>query len=150
MDEDGSTEEASVTESYEVFLKIKEEPDPGMWFLVFSLVFIVIIPFLSFGEAWSSGDSSLCLGSFTIGFILLIVGAIQSSVQANRYKQATRNLAQIAGIPKKIAYPFFSWQAPDKRINSLVLQKYPFLSELKENATKNKPQKIVLSQSEEE
>ena len=142
-------EEALVIESYEAFIKIKEEPDPGNFPLIFSLVFMILIPIFSFEDAFS-GDGTLCFGSMIFGFALLIVGAILSSAQTNRYKKATRDLANTAGIPKKIAYPFFSFQATDKRINSLVLQKYPFLSESKENSSQTKPRKIVLSQREEE
>jgi hypothetical protein len=142
-------EEALVIESYEAFIKIKEEPDPGTFPLIFSLVFMILIPIFSFEDA-VSGDGTLCFGSMIFGFALLIVGAILSSAQTSRYKKATRDLANTAGIPKKIAYPFFSFQATDKRINSLVLQKYPFLSESKENSSQTKPRKIVLSQREEE
>ena len=142
-------EEALVIESYEAFIKIKEEPDPGTFPLIFSLVFMILIPIFSFEDAFS-GDGTLCFGSMIFGFALLIVGAILSSAQTSRYKKATRDLANTAGIPKKIAYPFFSFQATDKRINSLVLQKYPFLSESKENSSQTKPRKIVLSQREEE
>ena len=149
MDEVEDNEEALVIESYEAFIKIKEEPDPGTWPAIFSLVFILLIPIFSFEDALF-GDSSLCFGSILIGFILLGLATILSSAQWSRYRKATQNLANVAGIPKKIAYPVFSLQAADKRINSLVLQKYPFLSESKENSTKTKPQKIVFSQSEEE
>ena len=142
-------EEALVIESYEAFIKIKEEPDPGTFPLIFSLVFMILITIFSFEDAFS-GDGTLCFGSMIFGFALLIVGAILSSAQTSRYKKATRDLANTAGIPKKIAYPFFSFQATDKRINSLVLQKYPFLSESKENSSQTKPRKIVLSQREEE
>jgi hypothetical protein len=61
-----------------------------------------------------------------------------------------RDLVNTAGIPKKIAYPFFSIQAADKRINSLVVQKYPFLSESKESSTETSPRRLVLSQREKE
>ena len=142
-------EEALVIESYEAFIKIKEEPDPGNFPLIFSLVFMILIPIFSFEDAFS-GDGTLCFGSMIFGFALLIVGAILSSAQTGRYKKATRDLANTAGIPEKIAYPFFSFQATDKRINSLVLQKYPFLSESKENSSQTKPRRIVLSQREEE
>jgi hypothetical protein len=142
-------EEALVIESYEAFIKIKEEPDPGTFPLIFSLVFMILIPIFSFEDA-VSGDGTLCFGSMIFGFALLIVGAILSSAQTSRYKKATRDLANTAGIPKKIAYPFFSFQATDKRINSLVLQKYPFLSESKENSSQTKSRRIVLSQREEE
>ena len=151
MDEVGDNEEALVVESYKTFIEIKEEPDPGTFPLIFSLVFILIIPIFFIGfEGIFYGDSSLCFGSVLIGFALLGLGAILSSSQMSRYKKATKNLAHVAGIPKKIAYPFFSLQAADKRINSLVLQKYPFLSESKEYSNKSKPRKIVLSQREKE
>ena len=148
-------EEALVIERYEAFIKIKEEPDPGTYPLIFSLVFMILIPILKilnwilFENAFS-GDGTFCFGSMIFGFVLLIVGAILSSAQTSRYKKATRDLANTAGIPKKIAYPFFSFQATDKRINSLVLQKYPFLSESKENSSQTKSRRIVLSQREEE
>lgn len=147
MDEVESNEEALVSESYEAFIKIKEEPDPGTFPLIFGLVFMILIPLFSFDFY---GDNTLCCGSFLIGFVILGVGAIQSSAQGSRYKKATKDLARTAGIPKKMAYPFFSLQAADKRINSLVLQKYPFLSQPKQNSTKTKPPKIVLEQREEE
>ena len=151
MDEAGDNEEALVVESYKTFIKIKEEPDPGTFPLIFSLVFIFIIPIFSFDfEGIFYGDYSSCFGSVLIGFALLGLAAILSQAQSSRYKKATQNLANAAGIPKKIAYPFFSLQAADKRINSLVLQKYPFLSESKENSNKSKPRKIVVSQREEE
>ena len=149
MDEIESNEEELVVESYEAFIKIKEEPDPGTFPLIFSLVFIILIPLFSFEDLFY-GDNSLCCGSILLGLVILLVGSIQSLEQSSRYKKATKDLAHVAGIPKKIAYPVFSLQAADKRINSLVLQKYPFLSESKENTPKTKPQKIVLSQSEEE
>ncbi len=151
MDEADDNEEALVVESYKTFIKIKEEPDPGTFPLIFSLVFIFIIPIFSFDfEGIFYGDYSSCFGSVLIGFALLGLAAILSQAQSSRYKKATQNLANAAGIPKKIAYPFFSLQAADKRINSLVLQKYPFLSESKENSNKSKPRKIVVSQREEE
>ena len=151
MDEADDNEEALVVESYKTFIKIKEEPDPGTFPLIFSLVFIFIIPIFSFDfEGIFYGDYSSCFGSVLIGFALLGLAAILSQAQSSRYKKATQNLANAAGIPKKIAYPFFSFQAADKRINSLVLQKYPFLSESKENSNKSKPRKIVVSQREEE
>tara|TARA_B100001094_G_C18047329_1_gene728147 strand:- start:158 stop:607 length:450 start_codon:yes stop_codon:yes gene_type:complete len=149
MNEERGTEEALVLESYKVFISIKEEPDPGTLPAIFSLVFLILIPFFSFEDVFY-GDSSLCCGSVLIGFALLGLAAILSSAQWSRYQKATKDLAHTAGIPKKIAYPVFSLQAADKRINSLVLQKYPFLSESKDESTKTKPQKIVLSQSEEE
>ena len=147
MDEVESNEEVLVFETYEAFIKIKEEPDPGTFALILSLVFIILIPLFSFDYY---GDNTLCSGSMLIGFAILGVGAIQSSAQRRRYKKATKDLARTAGIPKKMAYPFFSFQAADMRINSLVLQKYPFLSQPKENSTKTKPPKIVLKQREEE
>ena len=151
MDEADDNEEALVIESYKAFIEIKEEPDPGTLPAIFSLVFIFIIPIFSFDfEGIFYGDYSSCFGSVLIGFALLGLAAILSQAQSSRYKKATQNLANAAGIPKKIAYPFFSLQAADKRINSLVLQKYPFLSESKENSNKSKPRKIVVSQREEE
>ena len=151
MDEVEDNEEALVVESYKAFIKIKEEPDPGTWPAIFSLVFIIIIPIFSFNfEDVFYGDSSMCFGSVLTGFALFGLAAILSQAQWSRYRKATRNLVNAAGIPEKIAYPFFSLQAADKRINSLVLQKYPFLSESIENSNKSKPRKIVLSQREEE
>mgnify|MGYP003325991083 FL=1 len=152
MDEVEDNEEALVIESYEAFIKIKEEPDPGTLPAIFSLVFILIIPIFTFDfeDFFYGGDNSLCCGSVSIGFVLFGLAAILSQAQWSRYRKATRNLANAAGIPEKIAYPFFSLQAADKRINSLVLQKYPFLSESIENSNKSKPRKIVLSQREEE
>lgn len=149
MDEVEDNEEALVVESYKAFIKIKEEPDPGTLPAMLSLVFIILIPIFSFEDVFY-GDGSLCFGSVLIGFALFGLAAILSQAQWSRYRKATQNLANAAGIPKKIAYPFFSLQAADKRINSLVLQKYPFLSESKENSNKSKPRKIVLSQREEE
>ena len=142
-------EEALVVESYEAFIKIKEEPDPIIWPLIFSLVFIILIPLFSFEDLFY-GDNTLCCGSILLGLVILLVGSIQSLERSNRYKKATKDLADVAGIPKKIAYPFFSLQAADKRINSLVLQKYPFLSEPEEKSAKTKPPSIVLKQPEEE
>jgi hypothetical protein len=78
------------------------------------------------------------------------VGAAQSTTQYNRYQKATKHLAETAGIPKKVAYPFFSLQAADKRIQALVIQKYPFLTESKPKLHKPKPMQIVISQHEEE
>jgi len=149
MDEVEDNEEALVVESYKAFIKIKEEPDPGTLPAILSLVFIILIPIFSFEDVFY-GDGSLCFGSVLIGFFLFGLAAILSLAQWSRYKKATQNLANAAGIPKKIAYPFFSLQAADKRINSLVLLKYPFLSESKENSTKTKPQKIIFSPREEE
>ena len=142
-------EEALVVESYEAFIKIKEEPDPIIWPLIFSLVFIILIPLFLFEDLFY-GDNTLCCGSILLGLVILLVGSIQSLERSNRYKKATKDLADVAGIPKKIAYPFFSLQAADKRINSLVLQKYPFLSEPEEKSAKTKPPNIVLKQPEEE
>ena len=149
MDEIESNEEELVVESYEAFIKIKEEPDPGTFPLIFSLVFIILIPLFSFEDLFY-GDNTLCCGSILLGLVILLVGSIQSLERSNRYKKATKDLADVAGIPKKIAYPFFSLQAADKRINSLVLQKYPFLSEPEEKSAKTKPPNIVLKQPEEE
>ena len=143
-------QEALVVESYEAFIKIKEEPDPGTFPLIFSLVFLILIPIFSIQDAIMNNGSTSCFGSILIGLALLGVGAIQSSAQWSRYNKATKDLAHVAGIPKKIAYPVFSLQAADKRINSLVLQKYPFLSEPEEKSAKTKPPSIVLKQPEEE
>ena len=142
-------EEARVIESYETFIKIKEEPDPGTLPLIFGLVFMILIPIFSFQDAFS-GDATMCWGSMIFGFAILLVGALLSSAQSRRYKKAMRDLVNTAGIPKKMAYPFFSFQAADQRIHSLVLQKYPFLSESKETSTKTRPRRIVLSQREKE
>ena len=141
--------EARVIESYETFIKIKEEPDPGTLPLIFGLVFMILIPIFSFQDAFS-GDATMCWGSMIFGFAILLVGALLSSAQSRRYKKAMRDLVNTAGIPKKMAYPFFSFQAADQRIHSLVLQKYPFLSESKETSTKTRPRRIVLSQREKE
>jgi hypothetical protein len=149
MDRIDGDEEARVIESYETFVKIKEEPDPGTLPLIFGLVFMILIPIFSFQDAFS-GDATMCWGSMIFGFAILLVGALLSSAQSRRYKKAMRDLVNTAGIPKKMAYPFFSFQAADQRIHSLVLQKYPFLSESKETSTKTRPRRIVLSQGEKE
>ena len=149
MDRIDGDEEARVIESYETFIKIKEEPDPGTLPLIFGLVFMILIPIFSFQDAFS-GDATMCWGSMIFGFAILLVGALLSSAQLRRYKKAMRDLVNTAGIPKKMAYPFFSFQAADQRIHSLVLQKYPFLSESKETSTKTRPRRIVLSQGEKE
>ena len=149
MDQVEHDEEALVIERYEAFIKIKEEPDPGTLPRIFGLVFMILIPIFSFQDAFS-GDATMCWGSMIFGFAILLVGALLSSAQSRRYKKAMRDVVNTAGIPKKMAYPLFSFQATDKRINSLVLQKYPFLSESKENSSQTKPRKIVLSQREEE
>jgi hypothetical protein len=149
MDRIDGNEEARVIESYETFIKIKEEPDPGTLPLIFGLVFMILIPIFSFQDAFS-GDATMCWGSMIFGFAILLVGALLSSAQSRRYKKAMRDLVNTAGIPKKMAYPFFSFQAADQRIHSLVLQKYPFLSESKETSTKTRPRRIVLSQREKE
>jgi hypothetical protein len=149
MDRVEGDEEARVIESYETFIKIKEEPDPGTLPLIFGLVFMILIPIFSLQDAFS-GDATVCWGSMIFGFAILLVGALLSSAQSRRYKKAMRDLVNTAGIPKKMAYPFFSFQAADQRIHSLVLQKYPFLSESKETSTKTRPRRIVLSQREKE
>ena len=149
MDRIDGDEEARVIESYETFIKIKEEPDPGTLPIIFGLVFMILIPIFSFQDAFS-GDATVCWGSMIFGFAILLVGALLSSAQSRRYKKAMRDLVNTAGIPKKMAYPFFSFQAADQRIHSLVLQKYPFLSESKETSTKTRPRRIVLSQREKE
>ena len=149
MDRIDGDEEARVMESYETFIKIKEEPDPGTLPLIFGLVFMILIPIFSFQDAFS-GDATMCWGSMIFGFAILLVGALLSSAQSRRYKKAMRDLVNTAGIPKKMAYPFFSFQAADQRIHSLVLQKYPFLSESKETSTKTRPRRLVLSQREKE
>ena len=149
MDRIDGDEEARLIESYETFIKIKEEPDPGTLPLIFGLVFMILIPIFSFQDAFS-GDATMCWGSMIFGFAILLVGALLSSAQSRRYKKAMRDLVNTAGIPKKMAYPFFSFQAADQRIHSLVLQKYPFLSESKETSTKTRPRRIVLSQREKE
>jgi hypothetical protein len=149
MDRIDGDEEARVMESYETFIKIKEEPDPGTLPLIFGLVFMILIPIFSFQDAFS-GDATMCWGSMIFGFAILLVGALLSSAQSRRYKKAMRDLVNTAGIPKKMAYPFFSFQAADQRIHSLVLQKYPFLSVSKETSTKTRPRRIVLSQREKE
>ena len=149
MDRIDGDEEARLIESYETFIKIKEEPDPGTLPLIFGLVFMILIPIFSFQDAFS-GDATMCWGSMIFGFAILLVGALLSSAQSRRYKKAMRDLVNTAGIPKKMAYPFFSFQAADQRIHSLVLQKYPFLSESKETSTKTRPRRIVISQGEKE
>ena len=149
MGEDVNPEESAILESYKNFISIKAEPDTGSWFAVFSLIFLFVIPFFSIEDAFY-GDDSLCCGSIIIGCILLAVGTAQSTTQHNRLKKATKHLAETAGIPKKVAYPFFSLQAADKRIHALVIQKYPFLAESKQNLHSTKPSQIVITQHEEE
>ena len=149
MGEDENSGESAVVESYKDFISIKEEPNSGVLVAVFSLIFLFVIPFFSIEDAFY-GDDSLCCGSIIFGCILLVVGAAQSTTQYNRYQKATKHLAETAGIPKKVAYPFFSLQAADKRIQALVIQKYPFLTESKPKLNKPKPMQIVISQHEEE
>ena len=149
MGEDVNPEESAVLESYKDFISIKAEPNTGVLFAVFSLIFLFVIPFFSIEDAFY-GDDSLCCGSIIIGCILLVVGTAQSTTQYNRYQKATKHLAETAGIPKKVAYPLFSLQAADKRIQALVIQKYPFLTESKQKLNKPKPMQIVISQHEEE
>ena len=149
MGEDVNPEESGILESYKDFISIKAEPDTGIWFAVFSLIFLFVIPFFSIEDAFY-GDDSLCCGSIIIGCILLVVGTAQSTTQYNRYQKATKHLAETAGIPKKVAYPLFSLQAADKRIQALVIQKYPFLAESKQNLNSTKPSQIVITQHEEE
>ena len=149
MGEDKNSEESALLESYKDFISIKEEPNSGIIVAVISLIFLFVIPFFSFEDAFY-GDDSLCCGSIIIGFLLMLVGTAQSTTQNNRFKKATKHLAKTAGIPKKIAYPFFSLQAPDKRILALVIQKYPFLTESKQDLHNSKPMQIVISIDEEE
>ena len=93
MDEADDNEEALVVESYKTFIKIKEEPDPGTFPLIFSLVFIFIIPIFSFDfEGIFYGDYSSCFGSVLIGFALLGLAAILSQAQSSRYKKATQRI----------------------------------------------------------
>ena len=149
MGEEVNSEESAVLESYKDFVSIKEEPTSGILVTVSSLIFLIIIPVFSIEDAFFN-DGSLCCGSMIVGCILLVVGTAQSTTQLNRLKKATKHLAETAGIPKKVAYPFFSLQAADKRIQALVIQKYPFLTESKQNLNKPKPMQIVISQHEEE
>lgn len=149
MDEEVNSEESAVLESYKDFISIKEEPNSGILVTVSSLIFLIIIPVFSIEDAFFN-DGSLCCGSVIVGCILLVVGTAQSTTQHNRLKKATKHLAETAGIPKKVAYPFFSLQAADKRIHALVIQKYPFLKESKQNLHSPKPSQIVISQHEEE
>ena len=149
MGEDENSEESALLESYKDFISIKEEPNTGVAVAVISLIFLFVIPLFSIEDAFY-GDSSLCCGSIIIGFLLLIVGTAQSTTQNNRFKKATKHLAKTAGIPKKVAYPFFSLQAAHKRILALVIQKYPFLTESKQNLHSPKPVQIVISMDEEE
>ena len=149
MGEDENSVESAVLESYKDFISIKEEQHFGIPIAVISLMFLFVIPFFSIEDAFY-GDSSLCCGSIIIGCILLVVGTAQSTTHHNRYQKATKHLAKTAGIPKKVAYPFFSLQAADKRIQALVIQKYPFLTESKQKLHSKKPSQIVISQHEEE
>ncbi|RJU93912.1 MAG: hypothetical protein DWC00_07530 [Candidatus Poseidoniales archaeon] len=150
MNEVESNEEALLVESYETFLSIKGESNSGMFLLIISFIFLIIIPILSIEDAWNSSDGSLFCGSFIIGFILLIMSIVVSTAYTSRLNKATKNLARTARIPKKLAYPFFSYQSADKRIQSLVLRKYPHLSKLKEKPAPIKPKSILISQGEEE
>lgn len=149
MGENENSEESAVLESYKDFISIKGEPNSGITVAVISLIFLFVIPFFSIEDAFY-GDNSLCCGSIIFGFLLLLVGTAQSTTQHNRFQKATKHLAKTAGIPKKVAYPFFSLQAADKRILALVLQKYPFLTETKQDLHSPKPMQIVISQHEEE
>ena len=149
MGENENSEESAVLESYKDFISIKGEPNSGITVAVISLIFLFVIPFFSIEDVFY-GDNSLCCGSIIFGFLLLLVGTAQSTTQHNRFKKATKHLAKTAGIPKKVAYPFFSLQAADKRILALVLQKYPFLTETKQDLHSPKPMQIVISQHEEE
>ncbi|RJU81659.1 MAG: hypothetical protein DWC09_03745 [Candidatus Poseidoniales archaeon] len=149
MGEEENSEESAVFESYKDFISIKEEPNTGTLVAVISLIFLFVIPFFSIEDAFY-GDGSLCCGSIIVGLFLLIVGTAQSTTKYNRYQKATKHLAKTAGIPKKIAYPFFSLQAADKRILALVIQKYPFLTDSKPNLRSTKPSMIVISLDEEE
>ena len=126
------------------FIELKNASDPGTFPLLSSLVFLVLIPFFSFEDIWNGADSTFCFGSFFFGIFLLTGGTISSLIQSTKFKKAIQNLAPTAKISKKIAYTSFFSQAADKRILSLVLQKYPYLSASKETAVKTKPQKIIL------
>ena len=149
MGEDKNSEESAVLESYKDFISIKEKPNTGSSVAVISLIFLFVIPFFSIEDAFY-GDGTLCCGSIIIGLLLLIVGTAQSTTQYNQVQKATKHLAKTAGIPKKVAYPFFSLQAADKRVLALVLQKYPFLTESKQDRHSPKPMQIVISMDEEE
>ena len=155
MDKVESNEEALLVESYVAFVNIRERSSLGTLTILFSFVFMIFIPIfllLIFPlDMWGDSEGTeLCCGSVLLGLAMIVGGTVQSIAHWSRYKKATQNLANAAGIPKKIAYPLFSLQAADKRINSLVLQKYPFLSESKENSNKTKPRKVVLSKREED
>ena len=147
MDKVGSKEEALLlVESYEAFIDIKERPNVGIWYIVFSFVFIIFIPIIllqvfPLGMWGDSDGTELCCGSILLGILMFFVGIIQIIAHRSGYKKAAQKLTHAAGIHEKISYPFF-------RLQTLVLQKYPFLHESRENSYKSKPRKVVVSQRE--
>jgi len=149
MDKAESNEKSLLVERFEAFVIIREKSDPLTLAILFGLIFIIVIPFFTIEDLlW--GDNTLCCGSVLLGLGMIVGGTIRSIAHWSRYKNAAQELAYAASIHDKISYPFFSLQPPYEKIHSLVLQKYPFLYESRENPTKTKPRKVVLSQREEE
>jgi hypothetical protein len=149
MDKVESNDEALLVECHEAFVIIREKSDPLTLAILFSLIFIIVIPFFTIEDLiW--GDNTLCCGSVLLGIALIIGGTIQSIAHWSRYKSAAQDLAHAAGIHDEISYPFFSILPPYEKIYALVLQKYPFLNESREKSNKTKPRKVVLSKREED
>ena len=148
MDKVEGNEGTLLVERFEAFVRFREKSDHLALAILFSLVFIIVIPFFTIEDIlW--GDNTLCCGSVVLGLTMIVGGTIQSIVHWNGYKKAAQELAHAAGIHEKISYPFFSFQPPYENIYFLVLQKYPFLYESRENSNKTKTRKVVLSNREE-
>ena len=146
MDKVESNEEALLVESYAAFIKFKDERGVGIGVIIFSFVLMIIMPIIllqifPLGMWGDSDGTELCCGSILLGILMFFVGIIQIIAHRSGYKKAAQKLTHAAGIHEKISYPFF-------RLQTLVLQKYPFLHESRENPYKSKPRKVVVSQRE--
>ena len=165
MDKVERHEDALIGESYMAFNKFKKYPNFGPHLKLFSWVFIIVIPFNLLSEMgpWFDGFE-MCFGSILLGFLINTWGVLLSSRYQSRCNKAAEDLAQ--AVCRYFSSNENSVETVEE-INLLRLAKawrdgqkvkwsQNFVHAVgsyfysKENSTKTKPRKLVLSQRKEE
>ncbi len=168
VDKVESNEEALLVESYETFIHIKKNQYDGVWIIIFSFLFIILIPILLFqvfplGYWGDSDGTELCFGSILFGFVMLFVGLIRTSADGGSYNRAAQDLAHA------VCHYFYSNENSDQTVEEINALGFAMLGDdragginkkdwiylaryfySKENSNKTKPRKVVRSKREEE
>lgn len=165
MDKFERHEDALVGESYMAFITVKKYPNFGPLLKLFSLVFIIVIPYFLLSEMgpWFDGFETCC-GSILLGFLINTWGVFLSS----RYHASCNNAAK--DLAQAVCHYFSSNENSVETVEEINLlrlanawrggQKVKWSQNFvhavgsyfssNENSTKTKPRKLVLSQRKEE